>query len=201
LVVGIVAGAVVVVVVSAIALAALLGGDDEASGSQPTTTAASETGQANSSPPEPTTPGLASVGGSIELVTGADPVTYEAGEIPFTGTADLTGVDWAEVGFILSADGASIHSVTLLLDGGRLPAEFDFDVLIRQYLDEYEVLEGRVTAVMVEAGTVLELSLDGEAATGVLTFSDDLEVYGTNETRTLDLGSGQVYLTAAISKR
>ncbi|MDR2379560.1 MAG: hypothetical protein LBE08_00020 [Bifidobacteriaceae bacterium] len=134
-------------------------------------------------------------------MTRADPVTYEAGEIPFTGTVDLTGVDRAEVGFILSADGASIHSVTLLLEGGRLPAEFDFDFLIREYRDEYEVSEGWVTAVMIEAGTVLELNLDGEAATGVLTFSDDLDVHGTNETRTLDLGSGQVYLTAAISKR
>jgi hypothetical protein len=156
----------------------------------------SKTEPAGSQPAQSPTTEVGGQGGSISLTTGADPVTYAAGETPFQGTAEMSGVDSTQVGFIMAADGASIRQITLRFEGGKLPTEFNFTALTHSYSADYDITDGEVTADLGEGAIVLKLTFDGDKATGTLAFSDEVDDIETDETKTLDLGVGEVHVTA-----
>jgi hypothetical protein len=158
-------------------------------------------GRSHKPPPAPAlqselpTSGAVGQGRSISLTSGADPVTYAAGERPFQGAAEMSGVDSAEVGFFLAADGSSIRQITLGFQGGRLGTEFGITGLTQSFSAIHDLKGGKVRANLEEGAIVLELTFAGNQATGTLTFSDELDT-NTGTARTLDLGVGEVRVHA-----
>ncbi|MDR1188745.1 MAG: hypothetical protein LBK95_15075 [Bifidobacteriaceae bacterium] len=83
--------------------------------------------------------------GSISLVTDREPVQYDAGETPFKGTADFSGVDEVEVGFILAADGKSLHDVTIRIAGADAWSSTGISSMTTWAGSSFDVVDGKAT--------------------------------------------------------
>ncbi|MDR2380151.1 MAG: hypothetical protein LBE08_03085 [Bifidobacteriaceae bacterium] len=217
LAVGIAAAVIALVVGGGAGLWVLTHGDNQTGRDQTGAAAASQSaaetptergGDESATPPSPT--GKASEpstssggsGGSVSLVTDADPITYQAGETPFTGMADLAGGSTVEVGFVLSADGGSLHDLSFRIQGGALEG-LGYNAFISwNGGTSYDVSSGVCEAVLgADGGIVLVLEFIGaDTATGVLTYKDEMSDYSEgwdSEAKTLvDLGSGPVNVKA-----
>ncbi|MDR0592230.1 MAG: hypothetical protein LBG60_03005 [Bifidobacteriaceae bacterium] len=146
--------------------------------------------------------------GLVSLVTGADKTSYLAGETPFRGTAELSGVDDVEVGFIVSADGQSIHDVTVRL-ADDLFHDFGFDSMIQVRMQDFEITDGRAAAILADGAedVRLEVVVDGATATGTLTVKREFSHYDTSagggltagSSEMVDLGSGPATLEAVAT--
>jgi hypothetical protein len=165
--------------------------EPEAPASQPPSASSSPSASAPpsdqaSAPPEgPNPDGKA---GSIVLVEDRDPVEYAAGETPFQGSADLPRAEGAQVGFILSADGQSLHDVSIRVVDSSLEA-YGMDSLSMWTGQSFDIIDGKVLAEVgpAEGPCVLELTFDGDTASGNVTYV---------QSEITDFGTGPVTLTA-----
>ncbi|MDR2564764.1 MAG: hypothetical protein LBC97_01645 [Bifidobacteriaceae bacterium] len=130
---------------------------------------------------------------SIQLVDDGDQVWYDTGETPYTGVALLETVDYAELGFILSADRKSLHDLTIRLVGGDL-RDLSISSMTRSTTQEFDIVDGKVTCdIGSDSENVkLELSFALDVATGTLTFD-----FVSSSGQAKDLGSGAVAVSPA----
>jgi hypothetical protein len=131
---------------------------------------------------------------SIQLVEDGDEVWYDPGETPYTGVALLDSVDFAELGFILSEDGKSLHDLTIRLAGGELTRDLSITSMTRSTTQEFDIVDGKVTCDVGSdsENVILELTFGLTTATGSLTFD-----FESSSGQSKDLGSGSVAVSPA----
>ncbi|MDR1634732.1 MAG: hypothetical protein LBS27_07420 [Bifidobacteriaceae bacterium] len=136
-------------------------------------------------------------GDRIALVRNGSRVSLDDGETPYRGSVTLDGEVQAEVGFVLSADGKTLHHVSTRLEGGVLRREYGLGWTTHTDATRFDIIDGKVVADISSDGEleVLELTFDGIMAGGTFTCRRE---FGESDTRVgemVDLGTAQVVVS------
>jgi len=132
----------------------------------------------------------------VAVVPSQTPVPIAPGETLYSGTANMGSDYQVDVGFILSADGTSIHDVTVAVSGGQLQAQYGFSRISDTSSQSYDIGHSTAT-VTVTDGVSLSVSLANGLASGSLSYNVQLGGIGGQPTKQLDLGTGFFSLEAS----
>jgi len=125
----------------------------------------------------------------VPVVPGETPVAIAPGEMLFSGPANM-GSDYSvNVGFILSADGTSIHNVTVSVTGGDLQSKYGFSKITQTTTQPFDISSGAVDVQLAD-GVSLSVALAGDMASGSLTYSAQVGGFNGGSAQTLNLGTG-----------